>query len=145
MDKETILPFEYHLTWNEDVYRNASRYLLAEHDTYQCFDAENKPLLPPNTTDCKLLADNLIAYRHEKLWELMDKTGKILHQPQFDDLDKEAGYPFIQVQKGDRIDYLTKEGKLLGGFQYDKLWKFGDDYGTNMPLYFAQNGACFFA
>lgn len=145
MDKETILPFEYHLAWNEDAYGNTSHYLLAEHDTYQCFDAENKPILPPNTTDCKILADNLIAYRHEKLWGLMDKTGKILHQPQFDNLDEEAGWdnPFIEVKKGDKKDYLTKEGKVLGGFQYEYLWKTNNDYGKKNALYFAQKGNYF--
>lgn len=95
---------------------------------FHCLNKQNKNILPPNTMECKVLADNLIAYKINDLWGFVDTTGKILHTAQFESIVKNK--PFISIRKNKKAGYIDLNGNIVVSPQYDYFGTYfvGNDF-----------------
>lgn len=114
-----IVPVEYDLVYE---YENGEYFSVGQNGKEGMYDKSGR-LVIPVVYDDLLIDDGMALMERNGKWGVIDFTGKVLAQPQYD----EGQYPqegFAAVAKSGKWGFVDKAGRVVAPLQYDEAGNF---------------------
>ena len=114
-----IVPVEYDHVYE---YENGECYRVEQSGKAGLCD-KNGRLVIPVIYDDLFVNDGMLMMKQDGKWGVIDVTGKVLAQPQYD----EGQYPqegFAAVAKSGKWGFVDKAGRVVAPLQYDEAGNF---------------------